>query len=300
MSMPHGARPVIVGIVNVTPDSFSDGGRTAGESVDHALALLDEGADIVEAGGESTRPGATPVDSATELERVLPVIRGVLRVAPDARIGVDTVKSDVARAALDAGATLVNDVAALRLDPVLAAVCAAAGCTVVLMHSRGGVDRMASYELASYPDGEVGTTIARELQSSVERALDAGVAPGRIVLDAGIGFAKRPEQSLAALAELGALVELGFPVMVGASRKRFIGEITGVADPAARDAGSVGAHVAALFGGATWFRVHAVRVHREALDVAARVLALRTGSARSGAQRLQSTEQSARTRGGGA
>jgi len=272
-------RPTIVGIVNVTPDSFSDGGNffSPRRAVDHALALLDEGADVVEVGGESTRPGATPVDADEEAARILPVIEAVHAARPSARIAADTVKSTVADHAVRAGATLVNDVSALRLDPRIADVCAGAGVTLVLMHSRGAVGQMASYELATYadaPDAPM-TAIVSELGAAAALAEQHGVPRDRIVLDPGLGFAKRSEQSIQTLAQLPRLVELGFPVMVGASRKRFIGEITGVARATERDPGSVGAHVVALCGGATWFRVHAVRAHREALDVAARVLEAR-------------------------
>ena len=262
--------------MNVTPDSFSDGGNffSPGRAIGHAVALLDEGADVVEVGGESTRPGATPVPPDEEIERIIPVISGIRAIRSSARVAVDTVKAPVARAALAAGASVVNDVSALRLDPALGAVCAAAGATLVLMHSRGTVADMARYDHATYDtewDG-VMRAVVRELRDAASVALDAGVARERIVLDPGIGFSKRSEHSILTLAQLPDLVELGFPVMVGASRKRFVGEITGVGVPAERDAGSVGAHVAALVGGATWFRVHAVRMHREALDVAAAIL----------------------------
>ncbi len=270
-------RAVVVGVVNVTPDSFSDGGNFLSHlsAVERGEELLREGADVVEIGGESTRPGATPVSARDEIERVLPVITELRERHPDARIAVDTVKAETARAALDAGATIVNDVSAIRLDPDMARVCAEAGCTVVLMHSRGDVHDMARYDHAEYEDRDVMGAVIRELVAAVECATAAGVRESNIVLDPGIGFSKRGEDSVRALAQLPRLVELGFPVMVGASRKRFIGEITSVHQAAERDAGSVGAHIVALVLGATWFRVHDVRSHRHALDVAAAVLEAR-------------------------
>jgi len=262
-------RPTIIGVVNVTPDSFSDGGHflSSADAVRRAEQLLDDGADIVEFGGESTRPGATPVSADEELSRILPVIEQLLCRRPDARIAVDTVKSAVASAALAQGASIINDVSAFSLDPEMGVVCARAGCTVVLMHSRGNVQTMASYDHATYREPVV-TEIRRELLAAVDRATSSGVSRGAIVLDPGIGFAKTPEQSLQALANLSELADLGFTLMVGASRKRFIGEITGVQLASERDEGTIGAHVVALTRGATWFRVHNVRAHRHALDVA--------------------------------
>lgn len=270
-------KPIIVGVVNVTPDSFSDGGNFL--SPDAALVrvgqLLEEGADVVELGGESTRPGAQAVRAADEIARVVPVIAAAHERWPHATLAIDTVKAPVAAAALDAGASVVNDVSALRLDPELACVCAAAGCTLILMHSRGSVSDMASFEHARYAGDDVMAAALTELTDAVRRATAAGVRPDHVVLDPGIGFAKRGEHSVRALAQLPRLVDLGFPVMVGASRKRFLGEITGVKQPSERDAATLGAHVVALTLGATWFRVHDVRAHRHALDVAAAVLEAR-------------------------
>ncbi len=265
-------RPIVIGILNVTPDSFSDGGRFL--SVDAAVArageLLAEGADMLDVGGESTRPGATPVSPADEEARVVPVVQEILARWPDALLSVDTVKARVAAAALDAGAHAVNDVSAFRLDPRMSEIAAARAAGVVLMHSRGQVADMATFAHAVYHD--VVAEVVAELQGQLTQALEAGVERGAIVLDPGIGFAKRGEHSLRLLAELPRVVALGFPVLVGASRKRFVGEITGVQAPAARVHGSVGAHVAALARGARLFRVHDVRAHREALDVAWAVL----------------------------
>ncbi|MGK2934055.1 MAG: dihydropteroate synthase [Gemmatimonadaceae bacterium] len=262
-------KPVLLGIVNVTPDSFSDGGVsfTAERAVARALELLEQGADVVDVGGESTRPGAAPVGLDEELRRVIPVIEGVLAAAPDALISVDTVKSAVASRALDAGALIVNDVSGLRLDAGMADVCARSGCGVVLMHSRGSVAEMAAYAMADYGDAVV-REVVREMGERVERATAAGVERSSIVVDPGFGFSKTSAHSLAVLAELDRVCALGFPVMVGVSRKRMIGDLTGIPTAAERDAGSVGVAVVALVRGAMLFRVHDVKAHRQALDAA--------------------------------
>ena len=243
------------------------------QAIDHAAQMISDGADVIEIGGESTRPGATPVAAADEIGRVLPVIEEIVRRWPSVRVAVDTVKSDVASAAISAGATVVNDVSALRIDPRIADVCAAAGCTLVLMHSRGDVGTMASYQNAGY--GDVMDEIISELEPATRSAQSAGVPREMIIVDPGLGFSKRTEHSVQALAHLRRLADLGFQVMVGASRKRFIGELTGVTKPAQRDAGTIGANVVALPLGATWFRVHDVRNNRHALDAAAAILEAR-------------------------
>jgi dihydropteroate synthase len=243
-----------------------------GQAIDHAERMIMEGADVIEVGGESTRPGAAPVPGTREIARVIPVIEEIVKRWPSARVAIDTVKSEVASAAIAAGATIVNDVSALRLDARIAEVCAAARCTLVLMHSRGDVADMAGYAHADYANDDVIGAIVRELKPAAERAIAAGVEKHRIVLDPGLGFSKRPAQSVQALAHLPRLAELGFEVMVGASRKRFIGELTGVEKAAERGAGTVGANVVALSLGATWFRVHDVRENRHALDAAAAIL----------------------------
>ena len=265
-------RPRILGILNVTPDSFSDGGRfgTPDEALRHAERLVAEGADVVDIGGESTRPGAEPVDTDEELRRVLPVLRGVAREHPGTPVSVDTTKSEVAAAALGEGASIINDVSGFRLDPRMAQICAARRAGVVLMHSRGGVRDMASFAHATY--GDVVADVLRELADQLASAERAGVERRRIVIDPGIGFAKRSEHSLAVLAALPRFAALGYPVLVGASRKRFVGDIMGVKEPAARVSGSIGAHVTALTLGARLFRVHDVRETRQALDVAWAVL----------------------------
>jgi dihydropteroate synthase len=267
-------RPFIMGIVNATPDSFSDGGwlPDADAAVEYAERLLDTGADCVDIGGQSTRPNNTgQVSVDEELGRVLPVISTLRLSRPDAVISIDTVRAEVAQASLDAGADVVNDVSGFRLDPEMARVCAAARAGVIIMHSRGGISDMASYAHARYEADPVGE-ILRELWERVAEVRAAGVSAGSIVVDPGIGFSKRTETSIATLRDLPRLASLGRPVLVGASRKRFVGELSGVPEPVARVHGSIGAHVAALARGARLFRVHDVRAHREALDVAWAVL----------------------------
>jgi dihydropteroate synthase len=271
-------RPVIAGILNVTPDSFSDGGlhMHVEAAVRHAERMLAEGADIIDVGGESTRPGAQRVSAADERARILPVIAAIRR-DHDVPLSVDTVKADVARAALEAGADIINDVSALRLDPGVGRVAARAGAGLILMHSRGDVERMARYDHADYgPDAVL--DVATELQSAIDRARDAGVADAAIVVDPGLGFAKRTEHSLAILGRLEQVAALGFPVLVGPSRKRFVGEAAGGSlPPEARLDGTVAACVMALERGARLFRVHDVAPARRALDFADAVL--RAGAA---------------------
>ena len=279
-------RPSIFGILNLTPDSFSDGGNFV--SIEAAIAqagrLITEGADAIDIGGESTRPGAEPVSLREEMRRVLPVIRAIRSRWSEVAISIDTVKAEVARAALAEGASIVNDVSGLTLDPDMAAVCAEAGCSVVVMHSRGTVAEMASYDKAVYGADPVGEILA-ELEESVQTAQVAGIHPARIAIDPGIGFSKRTGHSLAALAELRRIVAFGYPVFVGASRKRVIAElIRYVASNAGyhlpidtpsqqvdnddRDMATVGVNVVAFFAGARIFRVHRVRPNRLALDAA--------------------------------
>ena len=263
-------RPRILGIVNVTPDSFSDGGRliTVDDARRHVDQLVVEGADVIDIGGESTRPqGAQAVDADEEQRRVLPVVEAVRRDHPAIPISVDTTKAAVAYASLEAGASIVNDVSAFRLDGSMARICATSGAGVVLMHSRGDVASMATYAHATYGGDPVGEVIA-ELRAAARGALNAGVAGDHIVIDPGLGFSKRSAVSIAALSELARFAELGYPVLVGASRKRFIGDVTGVAVAAERVGGTVGANVAALERGARLFRVHDVKPSRDALDVA--------------------------------
>jgi dihydropteroate synthase len=262
-------RPIIAGILNLTPDSFWDGGRHASveAAVVHADHLLAEGADLLDVGGESTRPGAAAVPADQETRRVLPVVTELTRRWPDVPISVDTVKASVAAAALDAGAAIVNDVSGLRLDPRMGEVVARAAAGVVVMHSRGPLDRLASYEMASYGPDPVGD-IVTELAAGLDRARAAGIAEDAVVLDPGLGFGKRTEQSVAVLGELDRVLALGRPVMVGPSRKRFVGELAGGLAAEVRLEGTIAACVAALLRGARLFRVHDVGAVRRALAVA--------------------------------
>src|SRR5687768_1004226 len=267
-------RPVVVGILNVTPDSFSDGGRFA--SVDaaaaHAGRMIADGADVIDVGGESTRPqGASPVSAAEELRRVIPVVRELGVRFPDVTLSVDTSKGDVADAAIDAGVRIINDVSGFRLDPRMREIASRSGAGVVLMHSRGTVEEMGTYSHARYGADVVGEVVS-ELAEALRTAVDAGVRQDQVVVDPGIGFAKRSRHSLEILASLRRFSALGCPLMVGVSRKRFIGELSGVSRASDRVAGTVGANVAALMLGARLFRVHDVAPNRQALDVAWAVL----------------------------
>ncbi|HEY5998063.1 MAG TPA: dihydropteroate synthase, partial [bacterium] len=258
-----------MGIVNVTPDSFSDGGAffDAGVAVEHGLRLASEGADILDVGGESTRPGAAPVPVEEELRRVVPVVRG-LAARCRLPISVDTTKAAVARAALEAGAAIVNDVSALRFDPELGRVAAAAGAAVVLMHMQGEPRTM--QQAPHYDDllGEVRAGLA----AALARAEAAGVDPARTLVDPGIGFGKTLEHNLELLRRLGELAGLGRPLLVGPSRKAFIGKITGL-PPGERVEGTIAACCLAAANGAHVVRVHDVAAARRALAVADAVLA---------------------------
>jgi len=256
--------PLLMGVVNATPDSFSDGGRflRSADAIDQALRLLDEGAAWVDVGGESTRPGAAPVQADDEIDRVLPVIEGIVRARPDAIVSVDTSKAVVARRALDAGARVVNDVTALS-DPDLGPLCARAGCDVVLMHSRGTPATM--QQDTAYEDlvAEVETFLA----DRIARARRDGIAAERILVDPGLGFGKAPRDNPALIAAVPRFARLGHRVLIGASRKRFVGDLSGVPVAADRVHGSVGAALAAATRGAHVLRVHDVAATRQALAV---------------------------------
>jgi dihydropteroate synthase len=262
-----------MGIVNVTPDSFSDGGRHFAfeAALDHALALAAAGADILDIGGESTRPGAEPVSQDQELDRVVPLIAAIRGRSP-VRISVDTLKPAVAGAAVAAGASLWNDVSALRGAPDSAAVAAALGCEVVLMHMQGEPRTM--QDNPTY--GDVTAEVTAFLAERAEAAMAAGVAREKIWLDPGIGFGKRLEHNLALLARLDEIVALGFPVLLGASRKSFLKAV----DPAAgraddRLGGSLGVALEGARSGVAAVRVHDVRETVQALATWAAIEALR-------------------------
>jgi dihydropteroate synthase len=255
-----------MGILNVTPDSFADAVHFIEPSaaVDEALRLEAEGADIIDVGGESTRPGAAPVSATEELDRVVPVVRELAaRVAVP--ISVDTYKADVARASIAAGATLVNDVSGLRYDPGLAGVVAATGAALVLMHTRGRSKTM--YAQAHY--GDVVAEVISELRESISAAIAAGVALERILVDPGVGFAKQPIHSYGVLARLPEIASaLDRPLLVGPSRKSFMREALDDRPAIERDWGTAAAVTAAVLGGAHIVRVHAVREMAHVVRVA--------------------------------
>jgi len=265
-----GTGPVVVGILNVTPDSFSDGGDFLDPeaAAEHAATMLDEGAGILDLGGESTRPGSDPVSQEEELRRVIPVIERVLTVRQEAVISVDTYRAGTAAAAIEAGARIINDVTALRSDPRMASVVKEAACPVILMHMKGEPKTMQSEPHYEDVVREVRDFLARR----AEYAVSAGIGPENVIVDPGIGFGKNLEHNLTLLRNLDAIVDLGFPVLIGASRKTFIGRITGVQEARERAFGTVATTVLAYERGATFFRVHDVRANREALAVAEAVL----------------------------
>jgi dihydropteroate synthase len=260
----------IMGVVNVTPDSFSDGGAFLDRdaAVAHGLRLAFEGADLLDIGGESTRPGADPVPEPEELDRVIPVIEGIRAESPDLRISIDTSKAGVAEAALDAGADYVNDVTALRGDPDMAALVAERAAGVCLMHMLGTPRTMQAQ--AHYDD--VVADVKAFLAARIEAATAAGIALERIEVDPGIGFAKTVDHNLELLHRLRELTDLGRPIVLGTSRKSFLGKITG-RETAERMPATLATVVMGYERGAEVFRVHDVAPARDALAVAAATLA---------------------------
>lgn len=250
-----GPRTLVMSVINVTPDSFSDGGKTfdPAHALDVALAMEACGADLIDLGAESTRPGAKPVAAGEELARALPVLRAM---APRIKvpISIDTYKAAVAEAALDEGASIVNDISGFEYDAALGPLVASRGAAAVLMHTRGKPDDM--YAHAEYAD-VVGEVVA-DLERCVLRAQDYGVLRNRVIVDPGLGFAKRAPQSMAALVGLERLAELGLPILIGPSRKSFLAAATGPMQPQDRDWATAAAVTAAVLGGAHIVRVHAV------------------------------------------
>jgi len=280
LRLPRGELPldqgaVIMGVVNVTPDSFSDGGRflDSRAAVEQGLRLAAEGARVLDIGGETTRPGSEPTPATVELDRVLPVIRE-LKARCDAVVSIDTNKAEVAEAACQAGAEIINDITALRGDPAMAGVAARARAGLVLMHMLGTPRTM--QQDPRYAD--VVVEVRDFLAERAEAALAAGVEREAIVLDPGIGFGKTLTHNLELIRNLPVLARLGYPVLLGASRKAFIGHLTGRATPADRVWGSLGVHVLGAALGARLVRVHDVAPLRDALLVAEAVLAAREAS----------------------
>jgi dihydropteroate synthase len=255
-----GERTLVMGILNITPDSFSDGGvrLDPGRAIEDGLRMVEEGADILDVGGESTRPGAEPLPAEEELRRVLPIIERL--ATSGVPVSVDTYKAIVAREAIAAGAVIVNDVSGLQFDPGLGSVVADTGAAIVLMHNRGRSREM--YREAAYTD--VVAEISDELAAAITRAIAAGVGREAIIIDPGLGFAKRAAHSYAALAHLGDLARLNRPILSGPSRKSFLSAAIGDRPPAKREWGTAAAVAASVLLGA-----HIVRVHRvaEMIDV---------------------------------
>lgn len=278
--LPEWDRCAVMGVVNVTPDSFSDGGQWFDTelAVKHGLELATAGADLVDVGGESTRPGAPRVDEAEELRRVVPVVREL--AAAGLVVSVDTMRASVAERAVEAGARLVNDVSGGGADPAMIPVVAAARVPFVVMHWRGQSIDMNNRAVYRDVVGEVVT----ELRASLERAVAGGIAPERIVIDPGLGFAKDAEHDLALVARLGALRELGRPLLVAASRKRFLGRVLagdGGSPPPARQRDAATAAVSAIAAreGAWAVRVHEVHASADAVRVARAIEAADTAGA---------------------
>jgi dihydropteroate synthase len=254
-----------MGVLNVTPDSFSDGGLhySTDRAVQHALAMLDEGADIVDVGGMSTRPGAPSVPEDDELARVTPVVEGIMRARPEALVSIDTTKPAVAAAALERGAAMVNDVRGLKNNPELAAIAARSDAAMVLMHSSGTSEVMQSRTSYERFPGDIVDSLA----DSIRVAREAGVGPDQIICDPGFGFGKTPEQNVSLLQDLHELEDLGAAILCGVSRKSFLGALTGHPIPGDRD---VATHVAgslAVLAGAHILRVHDLPGARDSLCV---------------------------------
>ncbi|MCH9033535.1 MAG: dihydropteroate synthase [Planctomycetes bacterium] len=257
--------PVVMGVLNVTPDSFSDGGRfeSSGDAVTAAMGMIADGAAIVDVGPESTRPGSSSVSDDEQISRAIPVIERIRSQDAAITISIDTTSAKVARAAIDAGADMINDTSALRDDPAMADVASCSQALLCLMHRRG---RPADMQRGGGPEyADVIAEILSFLKERIELAAQAGIARGRIVVDPGIGFGKRTEDNLVIMKNINRFVESGHPVLIGASRKRFIGEVLGADDPCDRKAGSLTCAVLAAQAGAAIVRVHDVRATVEAI-----------------------------------
>lgn len=282
-SLQLGVRTLVMGILNVTPDSFSDGGHfftpqdAPRRALDHAMAMLDEGADVIDLGGESTRPGATPISAGEEQGRVLPVLEEILRERPSTIVSIDTFHASTARLAIEAGAEIVNDVSGHQWDSAMASTCARLACGVVLMHTRGKPSEWRS--LPPLADDEVVPLVLTCLEANVAAAENAGLDRARMVIDPGFGFGKRLGENYPLLANLSALHRLRLPVLVGVSRKSFLTQAlqqnpeTGdPSSPSAEIDTTTAANVAAILAGSHILRVHDVRPTVQAASVADRIL----------------------------
>ncbi|ROR72462.1 dihydropteroate synthase [Bogoriella caseilytica] len=260
-------RTLVMGVLNVTPDSFSDGGRWAdtASAVARGQEMLAQGADIIDVGGESTRPGAATVPVAEEIQRVVPVVEALSNAAPSAEISVDTTRAAVAQAALDAGARIVNDVSGGQADPQIFGVIARSGARYVLQHRRGTPETM--NDLAVYQD--VVAEVRAELAGMLQAALAAGVSPEVIIVDPGLGFAKQAEHNWRILAHLEEFTSLGYPLLIGASRKRFLDDVSSGAQPGDRDNSTAAVTALAAAAGVWGVRVHSVPASLDAVRVAA-------------------------------
>jgi dihydropteroate synthase len=272
----RGKRPLIMGILNVTPDSFSDGGMfyDSAKAVQRAQLMVEEGADIIDVGGESTRPGSDPVEVEEQLARVLPVIETLdCQLSPRCMISVDTTRAEVAEAALKAGADLINDISAGTDDPRMFETVAKWGVPMVLMHMKGTPKTM--QDSPSYVD-VVGEVILF-LEGQAAKARQAGIAQENVIIDPGIGFGKRREDNLRLMASLERFVETGYPVLLGTSRKRFMGAICGETRPTELLGATIATTALGVAKGVKVFRVHDVRANRQAADVIAAIIAAGEG-----------------------
>ena len=281
--LPLGSRTLVMGVINITPDSFSDGGAflDPDAAIHHALHFLEQGADILDLGAESTRPGShagkeIALSADEEQSRLLPVLEGILKARPDATLSIDTYKASTARAALSAGAEIINDVSGFTWDAALPAVCAEARCGLILMHTRGLPDEWIAQSKLS--PGALLEAVRSGLTASLATARAAGIAPESIVLDPGYGFGKRLDENYALIARQHELLSLGRPILAGLSRKSFLGHTLAslhggaTASPTQRENATIAAHTVAILHGASIIRTHAVRCGVEAARIADAIL----------------------------
>ncbi|MGZ8224266.1 MAG: dihydropteroate synthase [Methylobacter sp.] len=262
----HINKPLIMGILNVTPDSFSDGGKYSAinAALQQAELMMSQGADIIDIGGESTRPGADPIAAAKQIQRVVPVIRAIRQMLDTVPISIDTTLSKVAKAALDAGADMINDISGGQNDEALLPLAAEREVPIILMHSKGAPKTMQNNP--HYDD--VVQEVVNALRERINSALNAGIKPAKIALDPGIGFGKRKQDNIDLLAHLEAFVAMGFPVLLGASRKRFMGTICDITEPSELVTATTVTTALGVMAGVQMFRVHDVKENRQAADVA--------------------------------